>query len=381
MAKYIIDESTLREIANAIRSATGETKQFRPSEMAIKAVELKNRISELENQSGGPVSLTHVLINYCRITIFFTEGTTWGEIMDGSGLVLLTYCDMDGTEMFYQLTNDVLNDYLFSAEEGVYFQECPNCGSIGGYICDPDGNYVFEGDPIIPSAEYGTETPIVLIFFVDGSGEIYDVTVAKDLSFGDLLEVGDLAHLDMPCPECGEELRVYIENAGGYIQTEGSCEHCGYEHSEVSLRNTSGEDIPFDYIPEDGDEFYLFYDYYPGDYPEEPTVYFTLIDSNGEEYDVAAPEGLTLSDLSEGGEHPINVPCRVSEGCGIDNRGGGGSIRIEERGSYGQVAILGQCDECFTGGGVIWYNTVEEEDSWPVDINEAPEPGGVYRVR
>jgi hypothetical protein len=61
MAKYVIEESTLKNIANAIRNVNGETKQYSPDDMAAKVPTIRDKAYEDGYRSGYEAgSVTYV---------------------------------------------------------------------------------------------------------------------------------------------------------------------------------------------------------------------------------------------------------------------------------------------------------------------------------
>lgn len=61
MAKYVIDESTLKNLANAIRKMNGETQQYTPDEMVNKVTHIMESITYvLVDEAGNEVPAVYV---------------------------------------------------------------------------------------------------------------------------------------------------------------------------------------------------------------------------------------------------------------------------------------------------------------------------------
>lgn len=77
MAKYIIDESTLKNLANAIRSVNGESKMYTPDEMVVAISNIMDSVTYiLDDGFGDPIAAVYVSSE----TIF---DATAGDIRSG----------------------------------------------------------------------------------------------------------------------------------------------------------------------------------------------------------------------------------------------------------------------------------------------------------
>lgn len=179
MAKYVIDETTLKKIANAIREATGETNNYTLTEMISKTTALKDRILELEARSGPMFECIVYTHDGCDMYVRFQEGMTWGELADSPTEVIASYCAMEGMGMYYkgEIQVQVNNGY-------VVIPTTICCGNGGGYLLDSDGNRVLESDAISADEDYRTEP--YTAYVVDEDGNTYELYFSPGATFEEL---------------------------------------------------------------------------------------------------------------------------------------------------------------------------------------------------
>lgn len=108
MAKYIIDESTLQNLANAIRNVNGENKSYTPEEMIDKVTNIMDSITYiLVDENGNEVPAVYMgadtiltaTANDIRLgtTAITDEGVTEGTLKSAYNINGEWYEDPEGT--------------------------------------------------------------------------------------------------------------------------------------------------------------------------------------------------------------------------------------------------------------------------------------------
>ena len=475
MAKYVIDETTLKKIANAIREATGETNEYTLTEMIAKTTALKDRILELEARSGPPRECVVWLYSGCEMWLRFQEGMTWRELVDSPMDAVASYCEMGGCGMYHkdELQLQVNNGY-------VVIPGTLCCEQGGGYILDSSALRVSESDVIIPDEPYTTEP--YTAYIVDEDGNTYEIYFSPGDTFEELavaltytalchcgadlwvgideesetvsiqecpdcgapemliydgpdlisiydeiieghtyyaiprdsleepddgtdpplihvtlsipnlgdigldveegMTVGDFVYsgydrFDIVCPNCGEFYTLGFElEAGENLQISGldGCEFCGLCASTPSVKRGSHyltiEDVIYD-----GDCFETGEIYFEEPEEEYGTFGFDLIDSNGHGH------YFEVEDWVEEWADVISTGNNPRFRCAEPDCGGAmmpdGSLFCEEDEEEPLLRLYG-CEDCGTGGGIVYYDPNFET---PVTVRDHPEPAHTYYVK
>ena len=246
MNKYVIDESTLKNLGEAIRGINGESASYTPAEMVEK-------IKNLE--AGGSPDTIRFTID--GVPFQAPTGTTWDDLTNIYQFVEVRCGSCDCNYPMFEIDYDADRAIRYMGIDYL----CPefDCGGGTCYIALEDGTLVSEDDEIIAGYKYVTEfveTEYEITFYVDGN----EYTTLADSTWAEFIDQHNEDYGDMyGCDDCYAGVSEFeIDRSSQhiiYIPESGKCLDCYPELKEVWICDPA--DPPMAVRPDD----YIFEDY------------------------------------------------------------------------------------------------------------------------